>query len=137
MRLELERYASGQVLVVRVNGGANAQAIKARISELADKQVLAEASKTLIDLRKTDCLLTEGEIYDICSILAYPNPAMPSTDLLALLVQPGPRFDLASFFETCARNRNLTTGAFYDPGEALDWLSISPELRLRIGSETN
>lgn len=124
MQVALERYASGELLLLRVEGGAYAEAIKSKISELAETPELSEASKTLVDLRNAECRLTAADIYDICRILAYPKPAIPSTLRLAVVVPPGPQFDLATFFETCAENRNLTTRAFSDPESAIDWLAI-------------
>lgn len=125
MQLALERYASGELLLARVEGSAHAEAIKSKISELAETPEFSEATKTLVDLRNAECRLTGADVYDICRILAYPEPAIPSTLRLAVVVPSGPRFDLAAFFETCARNRNLTTRAFRDPESAVDWLTIS------------
>ena len=52
---------------------------------------------------------------------------------LAILVEPGERFDDAKFMEMYAGNRGFQVGAFNDFEEAMDWLMTSSELTSEEG----
>jgi len=62
-------------------------------------------------------------VYEIASLLAWPNPALPTRRKIAALVKPGPGFDNAAFLEMCTSNSGIRLAAFNDYDKASEWLS--------------
>ncbi len=87
----------------------------------------------LIDLRGTTKRkrLSHFDVANLVQVMIDHRESFRSR--LAILVEPGERFDDAKFMELYAGNRGFQVGAFNDFEEAMDWLMTSSELTSEEG----
>ena len=80
----------------------------------------------LIDVRGTTSRLSLFDLANLVQIMIDHRESFRSK--LAILIEPGERFDDAKFMELYAGNRGFQVGAFNDFEVAMDWLMTSSEL---------
>jgi len=85
----------------------------------------------LIDLRGTTKRLSHFDLANLVQVMIDHRESFRSK--LAILVEPGERFDDAKFMELYAVNRGFQVGAFNDFEEAMNWLMTSSELTSEEG----
>jgi hypothetical protein len=85
----------------------------------------------LIDIRGTTKRLSYFDVANLVQVMIDHRESFRSR--LAILIEPGERFDDAKFMELYAGNRGFQVGAFNDFEEALDWLVTSSELTSEEG----
>lgn len=110
------------VLVVDVEGRLDLEESKQGIRRLSRHLEHEGARGILFDLRDVRCELSVLDVYQLASLLAWPDPALPTGRAVAVVVPETKKFDHPRFFEICARNRGLDVRSFetYDP--AWQWL---------------
>lgn len=74
----------------------------------------------LVDFRKTECQLSEFDVYQLAAELCEHGDTFRRK--VVLLVLPGLNFDRAHFFETCSQNRGFEVHAFTDYEAAMRWI---------------
>ena len=105
------------------------------INITTSKQILIDISKAekppadyelLVDFRNTRSDLSIFDLYELVAELCRHGDTFRRK--IALLVLPGVNFDLASFFETCSRNRGFLINAYTDYENAMRWLLSEEDL---------
>ena len=74
----------------------------------------------ILDLRKAEPLLSVTEIWILATELR--NLLKSFNGRTAVLLAPGRRLDLASFFVLCAQNRGFKINAFTSYEDTIEWL---------------
>ena len=82
----------------------------------------------LIDLRRVQLRMTTADIYYLAAELEKHRNTFK--EKVGILVLPGDTFNLAEFFELCARNRGFNVQAFTNYEDAIHWLFVEDELSL-------
>jgi hypothetical protein len=85
----------------------------------------------LIDIRGTTKRLSHFDVAKLVQVMIDHRESFRSR--LAILIEPGERFDDAKFMELYAGNRGFQVRAFNDFEEAMDWLVTSSELTSEEG----
>jgi hypothetical protein len=85
----------------------------------------------LIDIRGTTKRLSHFDVANLVQVMIDHRESFRSR--LAILIEPGERFDDAKFMELYAGNRGFQIGAFNDFEEAMGWLVTSSELTSEEG----
>ena len=104
------------------SGTIDLVASKAALKSLAADPKFEARYEILLDLRDSECDLSVTDVYEICTYLAWPDPALPTSKKIAVLVSGQRAFDHAKFLEVCSTNRGVQVGAFEDYEKASEWL---------------
>ena len=100
--------------------------------QLLAKLVTAGASpaehEILLDTRRAHSTLSPTDLWHLAVDLARHAAAF--REKIAIVVNAGPQFDNAKFFELCATNRALRVRAFETTDQAIEWLFPSTEIEL-------
>jgi len=82
----------------------------------------------LVDCRHTRCDLSDTDIWQLAAECGQHRNAIRNK--IAILVNPGGRFDKAEFFALCARNQHVLVQAVTTTDEAIEWLFPSSKVEL-------
>jgi hypothetical protein len=116
------------LLVMTTSGTIDLAASKSVLKSLTADPDYRANYEILLDLRDTTCELSLSDVFEIATYLAWPDPALPPRQKIAVLVSGQGAFDHAKFLEMCSTNRGIRVHAFEDYDKASDWLdTVLPE----------
>ncbi len=123
MKSSRKAFPLKDLLVMTSSGTIDLAASKAVLKILTADPEYKANYEILLDLRDTTCELSLSDVFEIATYLAWPDPALPPRQKIAVLVsgQPG-AFDHAKFLEMCSTNRGIRVHAFEDYDKASEWL---------------
>ena len=122
MRTTRKAFPLKDLIVMTSSGTIDLVASKAALKSLAADPEFDRHYEVLLDLRDSECELSVLDIYEIATYLAWPDPALPTSKKIAVLVSGHRAFDHAKFLEVCSANRGVQVGAFEDYEKASEWL---------------
>ncbi|MBN2108311.1 MAG: hypothetical protein JW832_12875 [Deltaproteobacteria bacterium] len=120
MATNIKIITSGDFMEVTPAGIINIVTSKQLLVDIAKAQKPPADYELLVDFRNTRSDLTVFDLYELVGELYRHGDTFRRK--AALLVLPGVNFELASFFETCSRNRGFSVNAFTDYEHAMRWL---------------
>jgi hypothetical protein len=110
------------LIIVTASGTIDLAASKATLKSLAADPDYKANYEILLDLRDSKCIMSLMDVFEIATYLAWPDPALPPRQKIAVLVSGHGAFDHAKFLEMCSTNRGIKLGAFEDYEKASEWL---------------
>lgn len=111
------------LIVVDAKGALDLQASRAMLTKVAADPQFDSMTEVLLDLRDVDCHMSTLDIYKLASLMAGPDPALPTRKKIAVLVGGRAQFDHAAFLQMCIANSGVHLAAFIDYDAANDWLN--------------
>ena len=125
MKTKYFAYPMKHLIIMDASGKMDFPASKIALDELAANPEFDRQTEVLLDLRDADCNLTTVDLYDIAAYMAWPNPAVPTSKKIAILVEGRLEFDHAQFLVMCLRPRGIHIAAFDGYEEADAWLDAA------------
>lgn len=126
MQATIKGYPLRHLMVVTANGTIDLENSKAAMKRLAADPDFDWSSEVLLDCRGIECELSTFDVFVLAISMAFPHPALPTYQRVALLVDkqsPGHfAFDHARFLQLCAENRGVNIRAFENYQSADAWL---------------
>ena len=122
MRTTRKAFPLKDLIVMTSSGTIDLAASKAALKSLAADPEFDRQYEILLDLRDSECEMSVGDVHEIATHLAWPDPALPTRKKIAVLVSGQRAFDHAKFLEVCSTNRGVQVGAFEDYEKASEWL---------------
>jgi hypothetical protein len=92
---------------------------------LAQENAAPRQYDLLIDLRRTSGILSFSEITEVVKLLIEHRDSFRSK--IAILTEPGVKFENARFGALYANNRGFQIAAFTDFEETINWIVVSSE----------
>ncbi len=126
MDLNIRLIHSRDFIRTTPEGGPDLKMSEEIILRLALENARPNQYDILIDVRSITNRLSYFDIAALVQVMIDHRESFRSK--LAVLVEPGERFDDAKFMELYAGNRGFQVGAFNDFEEAMNWLMVSNEL---------
>jgi hypothetical protein len=123
MKTQNKAFPLKHLIVMNAAGTLDLIASKAALKSLVADPDFDARCEVLLDLRDIDCAMSVTDIYELAVHMASPNPALPTSKKIAVLVAGHAAFDHAKFLEMCGGNRGLKIGAFVDYANADEWLN--------------
>ncbi len=124
MKTRYKVLQAKNIIVVDADGRLDLEGSKEAIRQIASDSEYREDYCMVMDLRGAECDLSSTDIVELAAFMAWPDPALPTRRRIAVLVTHNDAWRLASFMETCARNRGLPIKAFTSVEEAEAWLDV-------------
>jgi hypothetical protein len=104
-----------------VTGAPDLAASEKLLKEIAAACQGTPQHHVLIDVRQAERSLSVMDVFQLACSLR--DIGLGVHNRIAVLAPPAADFDRARFFETVARNRGCSVGAFRDFEKAFDWLA--------------
>ncbi len=123
MLTKVKSYPLKKLIVLDAYGELDLAASRIALRKLAADPDFDWRTEVLLDMRDVECHMSTIDIHELASLLAWPDPALPTGRRIAVLVSGRTEFDHAKFLEMCASNRGITLAAFDDYDKADAWLS--------------
>ncbi len=120
MDLNIRMIQAKEFLKTTPDGELNLETSKQALLELALKNSTPVKRDILIDARGATSRLTITDATELVQVMIEHRDSFRSK--VAMLTEPGQRFDNAKFMELYANNRGFRVGAFKDFEEAMNWL---------------
>ncbi len=139
MKTTRKAFPLKDLIIVTSSGTIDLAASKAALKSLAADPEYEANYEILLDLRDSECKLSVGDMYELATYLARPDPAISRNRKIAVLVAGHLAFDHAQFLQLCSTNRGMRVGAFDDYEKASEWLDAdlpddpNPEIQCPTG----
>jgi hypothetical protein len=121
MRTTRKAFPLKDLIIMTSSGMIDLAASKIALKNLAADPEFDKHYEILLDLRDSECELSVMDVYEIATYLAWPDPALPTSKKIAVLVSGQRAFDHAKFLEVCSTNRGVHVRAFEDYEKASEW----------------